>query len=283
MSLIPQDYESSEDEEDPLKTLLKKFNKNIKNDIKAVSDSDSDEEADEENGELDELELQGNDKSSENDESDNSESELQSDKNEIDSSCTSGEELEENETSKKTHKKNKYLPDEKEKTDQIVIKENEEDEETAQEDAGHVNDPFTIHFRNDLDSELYQSLIKVPAQTKVEKLNWPNLGNIICHIPSVEEKIKEPSLKKMKVSILEDKIFAEHGKVPQLIDSVNWNDLYVKSLIQGNITKANYNNIKDLLDKNPSPLSLFSKCDSLHVSSTQILFLIHYQKFKNQN
>lgn len=241
-------YESSEDEEDPVKNLLKSLNINNKNYKKVFSDSESDEESDKNN--LDELRPEDHDES-DNVEDDVSEEDKNS--NEEKYSCTSEEELEEK------NKENDVLSEEKDKEDQIVIKEDEEDEETAREDAGHVRDPFTIHFRNDLDNELYQSLINVPVQMKTEKLKWPTLGNMICQLPTVEDKVKEPSSKKIKVSILEDKIFAEHGKVPQLINKINWNDLYVKSTIQGNITKANYNNIKDLIDRNPSPLTSLQK------------------------
>lgn len=257
MASTLQNYDSSEDEGDPMKDLLKNFNQENKFSTKATSDTESDEESDVEN-KVDHMESEDDE---DDDESENSISEQDSEfVNEVNNSRSNQEESEESKVDNFSDGKNDFLSSEElNKEEQIIIKENEEDEETAREDAGNVKDPFTIHLRNDLDNELYQSLVKVPVQTKDEKLNWPSLGNIFCQIPIVENKVKEPPSKKIKVSILEDKSYAEHGKIPKLINNINWNQLYVKSSIQNNIARANYENIKDSLDKNPSPLTSFQK------------------------
>ncbi|KAJ8674514.1 hypothetical protein QAD02_005776 [Eretmocerus hayati] len=116
-------------------------------------------------------------------------------------------------------------------------------------------DPFDMHFLNDLDSDLYQVVSNIPVEVKTEKLKWPQLGNIICQIPQTNGSDSEPSTKKQKVTILEETQYAECGSVPKLIKKVDWDKLHVKAQIQSNISKANYNNIKDNLDKDSNPLT----------------------------
>nr|XP_031825642.1 digestive organ expansion factor homolog [Nomia melanderi] len=137
----------------------------------------------------------------------------------------------------------------------IKIKEfDEEDAETAKEDAGYLQDPFSIHLRDDLSDKLYEAASNVPQITETEKATWPVLGNLICEIPRVSEDTNDIK-QKAKVSVLEDKHFAKCGSFPSLIETIDWDKLYVKSQIQGNITRANYTNIKDDIDKDPSPLT----------------------------
>lgn len=143
--------------------------------------------------------------------------------------------------------------------EEIKVKEmDEEDLETAEEDAGCLKDPFSIHLHDDLSDKLYDAVSKVPQSIETHHITWPTLGNLICEIPKpLEDSIN--TTKTSKVSILEEKQFASCGNLPSLIDSVDWNKLYIKSQIEGNITKANYANMKDQVDTNPSPLTPLQK------------------------
>ncbi|KAG7204092.1 hypothetical protein KM043_001942 [Ampulex compressa] len=137
----------------------------------------------------------------------------------------------------------------------IQVKEvDEEDAETAQEDAGFVRDPFSIHLYNDLDDKLYEAVSSVPPIINSHKLSWPTLGNLICQIPKPLSSADNPQ-KKVKISALEYKQFASYGRVPTLIEGIDWNKLYVKVQIQNNISKANYLNVRNSSDKKAAPLT----------------------------
>lgn len=143
--------------------------------------------------------------------------------------------------------------------EEIKMKEvDEEDPETAKEDAGYLEDPFSIHLHNDLSDELYEAVSNVPQITETQKITWPVLGNLICQIPKSLDDTKD-KMKKSKISVLENKQFAQYGTVPQLIDNVNWNKLYIKSQIQDNLAKANYSNIKDNVNTDSSPMTPLQK------------------------
>lgn len=143
---------------------------------------------------------------------------------------------------------------------EINLKEyDEEDQETAQEDAGNLQDPFSIHLLNDMDEQLYKSVSQVPRKTVTTRLNWPTLGTVEFQLPKIEEKVFEPVNKKIKATVLEDKRFAKYGSVPEVISNVDWDKLYLKSQIQDNVSKANYYNIKDNLETEPSPLTPLQK------------------------
>ncbi|XP_076765784.1 U3 small nucleolar RNA-associated protein 25 homolog [Xylocopa sonorina] len=134
--------------------------------------------------------------------------------------------------------------------EEIQLKEDdEEDPETAREDAGYLRDPFSLHLHDDLSDKLYKAVSAVPQIVETQKLTWPILGNLICQIPRPSEYAKKP-VEESNITILENKKFAKHGAAPRLIDSVDWNKLYVKSQIHANITKANYPNINDNAKKN---------------------------------
>ncbi|XP_076234482.1 U3 small nucleolar RNA-associated protein 25 homolog [Calliopsis andreniformis] len=143
--------------------------------------------------------------------------------------------------------------------EEVKVKEmDEEDPETAQEDAGYLKDPFSIHFRDDLSDKLYEAVSNVPQSTKTGNITWPTLGNLICQIPKPQED-KTSMIQRSSISILEERQFAKCGNPPSLIDNINWNKLYVKSQIQDNIAKANYTNIKDNVNTNTSPLTSLQK------------------------
>lgn len=140
-------------------------------------------------------------------------------------------------------------------SDEIKIKDaDEEDPETTQEDAGYLKDPFSIHLHDDLSDKLYEAVSNVPQTVETQKIIWPVLGNLTCQIPKFLDDAKD-TMKESNISVLEYKQFAKCGTVPQLIDNINWDKLYVKSQIHGNLTQANYSNTKDNANTTPSPMT----------------------------
>jgi U3 small nucleolar RNA-associated protein 25 len=126
-----------------------------------------------------------------------------------------------------------------------------EDIETAQEDAGQ--DPFSLHLRYDMDDRLYQSVSAKPPVVERRKIFWPVFdSHLICSIPKpVEEKDKPIKIRKLLDD--EEKQYTKCGKVPTLIENVdldNVDKLHIKRQIQNNL-KALYNNEKDNTEKNP--------------------------------
>lgn len=144
-------------------------------------------------------------------------------------------------------------------SDEIKMKDaDEEDPETTQEDAGYLNDPFSIHLHDDLSDKLYEAVSNVPQTVETQKIIWPVLGNLTCQIPKFLDDAKD-TMKESNISVLEYKQFSKCGTVPQLIDNVNWDKLYVKSQIHGNLTQANYSNTKDNANTTPSPMTPLQK------------------------
>ncbi|XP_012265975.2 U3 small nucleolar RNA-associated protein 25 homolog [Athalia rosae] len=210
--------DSSEDEqEDPMKMLLSAFgNRNISKQSTIASESDSESESE-------------------------NKQEPDFDRNSI----------EEGDLSPKSLKNN-----EEDCNIEIALNDEEEDPETTQEDAGNLRDPFSIHLLNDLDKDLYKSVSTMPQRVVTLKRNWPILGTIEFQLPTVQEESEEPSpIKKSKVLVLEEKRYARHGNIPEIIDKINWETLHIKTQIQGNISKANYDNIKESIESDPSPLT----------------------------
>ncbi|XP_050486770.1 U3 small nucleolar RNA-associated protein 25 homolog [Bombus huntii] len=140
-------------------------------------------------------------------------------------------------------------------SDEIKMKDaDEEDPETTQEDAGYLKDPFSIHLHDDLSDKLYEAVSNVPQTVETQKIIWPVLGNLTCQIPKFLDDAKD-TMKESNISVLEYKQFAKCGTVPQLIDNINWDKLYVKSQIHGNLTQANYSNTKDNANTTPLPMT----------------------------
>ncbi|XP_011872230.1 PREDICTED: digestive organ expansion factor homolog [Vollenhovia emeryi] len=129
-----------------------------------------------------------------------------------------------------------------------------EDTETAQEDIGHLRDPFSLHLRNDMDEELYKAVSATPPITETTTLLWPTLGNLVCQIPKPACDSSETA-RVRKLLDVEEKQYTNCGKVPTLIESVDWNKLHVKSQIQSNLTKANCENVKSTVDKDSAPMT----------------------------
>lgn len=221
---------SEEEQEDSMKLLLATLSdrKEVKN-IAIESESD-------------------NERSDESTDTESSDDDDESVKNERDNESTL------------TGESDKEMDDDDDDDDEVMdFKEDEEeDKETAEEDAGYLKDPFSIHLNHDLDDDLYKVISCIPQVTEITRLKWPVLGNVICEIPKSESS-NDTGGKKCKVSVLETKRFARPGKVPTLIEGVDWNNLYVKSQIQDNIAKANTGNIKNNVDPNLVRLTKLQK------------------------
>ncbi|XP_015118228.1 digestive organ expansion factor homolog [Diachasma alloeum] len=132
--------------------------------------------------------------------------------------------------------------------------EDEEDEETSREDQGIIKDPFSLHLNHDLSDELHEILSSQTAPES-QTITWPILGRLVSQIP----KIPNYPSKSKTSKILEAKHFAIPGSIPSIISKIDWTKLYIKSQIQNNLTRANYLNIKDNLDSNPSALTPLQK------------------------
>ncbi|XP_014229058.1 digestive organ expansion factor homolog [Trichogramma pretiosum] len=234
--------EVMEVEENPLSDLLKSFGNKIDN-AAVDSDSDSSEPVDEGSDNEEDMdegeENQGNDSVSNSDEDD----EDAYDVGKTENSYTENDTADDGENAKQIN---------------IVFKDkNEEDDQTEQEDAGHVYDPFSIHLNHDLDSKLYEVLTTTPVSNEIGRLTWPCLGNLQYEIPKT--KNEESTCKKEKLTLLNKQTFAASGKPPRLISKVNWNELYVKSMIQNNLLRANSDNLPANVNETSSPLTQLQK------------------------
>ncbi|XP_008549358.1 U3 small nucleolar RNA-associated protein 25 homolog [Microplitis demolitor] len=231
---VKQDEETSDEEEDPMKTLMSTFSlkKNF-NENKVVSESESESESEVE----DELKK----KTEMSDSADESANESQI---KLDKILDAGNKEEEEEE------------EEEEEVDdfKLTIQENEEDDETAREDSGIITDPFSLHLINDLSDDLYTSVSSPKPSTETHQLTWSALGKLIVQIPKCNPAPDTKSSKSLDF-IKEDKRYTEPGTIPLSIREIDWNKLHIKNQIQNNITKANYKNIKDDLDSNPSALT----------------------------
>ncbi|XP_004924541.1 U3 small nucleolar RNA-associated protein 25 homolog [Bombyx mori] len=100
-----------------------------------------------------------------------------------------------------------------------------------------TDDSFVKHLQYDLPDELLISLNNSPMTVSTISKTWPVIGNITIVIPRpIETAIKKV---KAKISLLEDKTFAEPGTAPSLIHKVDFEELKIKSQIHGNIVSAN--------------------------------------------
>lgn len=229
--------ESSEEEEveDPMKTLLSTFSSTSQKKNKVAIDSESESESSD----------------ASDDEEDSNAPDVSDDEQETDEIVKQDSDPEvENSNDADDVETN-------EETIQIqTTEENEEDDETSREDAGIINDPFSVHLNHELSDELHDVISSKTPPVDTHKLTFPILGKIIAQIPKINDKDSPASAKK---SLLDDKIFAKPGNIPEIIDQVDWDKLYVKSQIKNNLTKANYSNIKDNLESNPSALTPFQK------------------------
>ncbi|CAG4957551.1 unnamed protein product [Colias eurytheme] len=137
---------------------------------------------------------------------------------------------------------NETSDDDEDNDEKIMIA----DEIELENDDKADNDPFTRHFEYDLSDELLVSLSNNPPNEKQFTKIWPSLGQLVVAIPQPLESLnKKP---KLKVSILEEKIYAPIGTMPHTFNEVNFEQLNIKSQIRGNIVASNKKNLikKDL-------------------------------------
>ncbi|XP_068619017.1 U3 small nucleolar RNA-associated protein 25 homolog [Battus philenor] len=115
------------------------------------------------------------------------------------------------------------------------------DEDEIQSEFETANDPFTRHLQYDLCDELLVSLSNTTPTVQVTTKVWQVLGNLVINIPKPVEIMSKKV--KPKISILEEKIYAPIGTVPQYNNHLDFNSLFIKSQIQGNIVSANKTNL----------------------------------------
>ncbi|XP_057337963.1 U3 small nucleolar RNA-associated protein 25 homolog [Microplitis mediator] len=228
---------SDEEEEDPMKTLMSTFSHKNLNKTKVVSESESESESEAE------VEAEAESRDQLNNETDV----------EIDSSDESANETDEIKSDKKLDREEEDPEAEDDEDFKLTIQENEEDDETAREDSGIINDPFSLHLINDLSDDLYAAVSSLKPSIETHQSTWPALGKLIIQIPKCNPA-PAPGTKACDF-IKEDKRYTDPGTVPLAIRDIDWNKLFIKNQIQNNITKANYKNINDNLDENPSALT----------------------------
>ncbi|XP_046971418.1 U3 small nucleolar RNA-associated protein 25 homolog [Vanessa cardui] len=104
-----------------------------------------------------------------------------------------------------------------------------------------TEDPFIKHLQYELQDELLVSLSNIPRTEKHIAKSWPVLGNLAISIPQPVETSSKKS--KPKFTILEEKTYAPIATVPQAYNKINFNQLYIKSQISGNVVSANKINL----------------------------------------
>ncbi|RVE50077.1 hypothetical protein evm_005283 [Chilo suppressalis] len=111
----------------------------------------------------------------------------------------------------------------------------------SDDDEEISDDPFKKHMQFELGDELLVSLANsTPTVQHVNKL-WPVICNAKITIPKPVQI--ESNKIKPKFSIIQEKIVAPTGTVPQLISDVDFQKLHIKSQIHGNIVSANKRNL----------------------------------------
>ncbi|XP_043468748.1 U3 small nucleolar RNA-associated protein 25 homolog [Leptopilina heterotoma] len=245
-----QNKHSESEEEDPLKVLLGTFNNKKLTKVAIVSDSESDEDVDEgsekERNLEEENDLEDEEEEIEEDEDEND----LGDEEEVEVEEEVDEEVEEEEDEEEEEEKDQ----EGESDDQEIVVNQEEDEDYDPKTEN--SDPFSLHLQNDISDELYNS-ISTTSNYKTHDLNWSKLGKILCQIPTTETSKTEPSDQKQKtlVSLDEKNEFAKPGRPPNPISTIDWKSLFVKSQIHVNVSKVNYDNIKNNLETTKTPLT----------------------------
>uniref|UniRef100_A0A1B6LTA9 U3 small nucleolar RNA-associated protein 25 homolog n=2 Tax=Graphocephala atropunctata TaxID=36148 RepID=A0A1B6LTA9_9HEMI len=100
-------------------------------------------------------------------------------------------------------------------------------------------DPFENHIQYDLDNSFYDAVSSIPPKTEEAIENWPILGQLKFFLPRSPNDTS-PKIKKKRID--DDVVYAKPGEVPCRIErvrDVDWEKLFVKSQILGNILRAN--------------------------------------------
>ncbi|XP_046658688.1 U3 small nucleolar RNA-associated protein 25 homolog [Homalodisca vitripennis] len=103
-------------------------------------------------------------------------------------------------------------------------------------------DPFEDHIQYDLDDNLYNAVSSVPQEVEEITKNWPVLGQLKIFLPRPSQDTS-PKLKKKRID--NDVVYAKPGEVPNRIECVDWEKLFMKSQIQGNILRANRKHVDE--------------------------------------
>lgn len=273
--LRQEEEETDDEDQDPLEMLLSTFSKNQDfKKTKVVSDSESESESEAET----ESNLEIKDKN-ETVVSDN----INESENENDEESNDANEKSVDDNDKKEDVDNGDNNDEDDEDEDfklsLVEADEDEDIETAREDSGILNDPFALHIINDLSDDAYANVSSLTPIIDSHQLTWPELNKLIVQIP-ICDSTNAAALKKNFLK--EDKQYAKAGTIPSVISDLDWNKLYIKNQIQNNISKANYNNIKDRLNKDPSELTPFQKELFSIINNYQDLLYCE-RKFENEN
>ncbi|VVC91521.1 unnamed protein product [Leptidea sinapis] len=125
-----------------------------------------------------------------------------------------------------------------ESDDEVEVSENMQ---VIANDKESEDDPFTKHLQYDISDELLVSLTNTPTPEEQISKVWPVLGKYTVTIPQPLATICTKT--KPKVSIVEDTITAPIGNAPQICSQVNFDKLFIKSQISGNIVSANKTNL----------------------------------------
>ncbi|CAK1550511.1 unnamed protein product [Leptosia nina] len=125
--------------------------------------------------------------------------------------------------------------------DKLVLSDTE-----LENDIDSTNDPFLKHLQYDLSDELLVSLSNIQSTEKEIIQSWPILGKVVINLPQPLSSVVEKP--KLKLSILEEKIYAPLGIPPRPINKVDFDQLYLKSQLRGSIVSSNKKNLikKDL-------------------------------------
>ena len=262
-----RDESSEDEEEDPLKVLLGTFDSKIPTKSAIVSESESEDDVQDEGKK--ELEYEDDDDDDDNDDNSGDEENFGKD-------IKQQGNLEDIEDEKKDAKNKQLLKSptlEDIEEEEVIIRYEEEGEEEDLDLKTEYSDPFSLHFLDNLSDDLYKSL-STTSDYETHTLNWPILGNIVCQIPTYETSKTESTTlnKKPKISLVGEIQFAKPGTPPTLISSVDWKNLYVKPQISVNISKVNYENIKDTLESDKSPLTSLQKEIFSLINNYQDLF-----------
>ncbi|KAK7864086.1 hypothetical protein R5R35_002730 [Gryllus longicercus] len=102
------------------------------------------------------------------------------------------------------------------------------------------NDPFVKHLLYDLDEDLLEVIQSPQPQYQIVQEIWPALESLKFYLPDVKKKTV---VKKTKMSVVDNTIFAPHGNVPSRITYVDLAKLHVKSQLHSNVANANVENI----------------------------------------
>ncbi|KAK6621434.1 hypothetical protein RUM44_001241 [Polyplax serrata] len=213
---VEEDEYEAEVVQDPLSLLLSTFksNKNKFTENSAIDSEDSSDDSDENNMEVEATE----------------EIEETEDHNLMTDKC---------DASNETVTKIDCLVNNTDEETDISGEDEIEDEKALEAEVNNKNDPFHIHLNYDLSQDLLDSVSSTPMKCKTSKLYWPVLKNLKVEIPISSDKQETTNENTEPVQMIESVEYAKEYSPPVLIQTVDYDKLYIKSQIQKNIFMAN--------------------------------------------